>query len=113
MKRKSRIFAAVVSVVWLANVIFALFIAASQDKPKDYSLNGKQKILIFAAHQDDCVIEGGGLAAQDIQLGGEVDIVYLTQPVDMEIARIRKEEACRAWGLLNSNKIRLTFLDYY
>jgi LmbE family N-acetylglucosaminyl deacetylase len=110
---KSKIFAVAVSVAWIVNVIIALIIAVIQDKPRDYSLNEKQKILIFAAHQDDCVIEAGGLAAQDIKLGGQVEIVYLTQPRDKEIARIRKKEAHRAWRLLNSNKIRLNFMDYY
>jgi len=37
----------------------------------------------------------------------------LTQPTGKDIARIRKKEAYTAWGLLNSNKIKLTFLDYY
>jgi LmbE family N-acetylglucosaminyl deacetylase len=69
-------------------------------------------MLVFAAHQDDCVIEAGGLAIQNIKLGGEVNIVYLTRPIDQKAALIRKEEAYAAWKLLDSKKIKLSFLDY-
>lgn len=68
-------------------------------------------MLIFAAHQDDGVIQAGGVAIQNIKLGGRVNVVYLTIPSDPQQAAVRKAEANNAWSELGGD-INLTFLNF-
>jgi LmbE family N-acetylglucosaminyl deacetylase len=112
IRRISGGLAALVSIILFVNLIIALIIS-SNNNVTFYQLNKARQILILAAHQDDCVIQAGGLAILNIRLGGTVDIVYLTRPVMPAEAAVRKIEADNSWQYLHSSAIHLKFLDYY
>ncbi len=111
IKRASLIIAVAVSCTWIVN-LFIADIVFLNNRPKDYSLDKGMRLIILAAHQDDCVIEAGGLASQNIGLGGKVRIVYLTMPSDTREAAIRREEAKKAWSIFDSSHVQLHFLDF-
>jgi LmbE family N-acetylglucosaminyl deacetylase len=67
-------------------------------------------LLVLAAHQDDAVIQAGGLAARNIRLGGKVHIAYLTVSRHKPLVEVRKDEAARAWSLAGLPRENLTFL---
>jgi LmbE family N-acetylglucosaminyl deacetylase len=68
-------------------------------------------VLIFAAHQDDCVIMAGEYAIAARQAGRQVRVVYLTNGDSAEVdpqserAQRRNGEAAAAWGSLGVNAI--------
>lgn len=98
--------------VWALNMIviigFCLFFS---QKPYSLVMHKGERLLVFAAHQDDGVIEAGGLVLQNHTLGGRNLIVYLTRPSIQVEADIRKREARNAWSLV-SQEIKLIFLDF-
>jgi LmbE family N-acetylglucosaminyl deacetylase len=60
-------------------------------------------LLILAAHQDDCVVLAGEYAIETARAGRRIQIVYLTCGAQMpedDRARLRRQEAETAWGML-------------
>jgi len=109
LKKISMIICLLCIINLISIILYSIFLA---DKPKEVRLLEPKNILIFGAHQDDCVIQAGGVAIQNSKLGGTTNIVYLTIPSNPTYATIRKKEAKDAWDLLNDPKIRLSFLDF-
>ena len=57
----------------------------------------KQRLLILAPHEDDCVIAAGGVGPRNHDLGGATRIVYLAPDADPAVAARRAEETRAAW----------------
>jgi len=57
----------------------------------------KQRLLILAPHEDDCVIAAGGVGPRNRELGGATRIVYLAPEDDPALAARRADEARAAW----------------
>ncbi|MBS0526614.1 MAG: PIG-L family deacetylase [Proteobacteria bacterium] len=102
--------AIVVDIGWpwgLLAVPFALFYAAlfavsawallrlgSLERWADWK---KQRLLILAPHEDDCVIAAGGVGPRNRELGGTTRIVYLAPDDDPAMAARRAGETRAAW----------------
>jgi LmbE family N-acetylglucosaminyl deacetylase len=70
-------------------------------------------LLILAAHQDDCVIMAGEFAVHVAEQSGNVKVAYLTcgdSDRNSERAKVRREEALRAWGMIGVPKEDIFFL---
>ena len=52
----------------------------------------RQRLLILAPHEDDCVIAAGGVGPRNRELGGATRIVYLAPEDDPAMAARRAEE---------------------
>lgn len=59
-----------------------------------------RRLLIFAPHEDDCVIAAGGIGARNHRLGGAIRIVYLAADETPGLAAIRAAEARDAWATI-------------
>lgn len=94
-----------------ANIVVLALLSSTRPGVKPFIFDRPLKLLVLAAHQDDCVIQAGGLTIKNSRLGGETIIAYLTRPSDDDEATIRREEAIDAWSLL-SNPPELRFLDF-
>lgn len=93
------VFAAFATTVILALLaIGILTIMKSKENEIGFSLKKAERILIFAPHQDDCVLMACTLVAENEQLGGKSRIVYLTQDEDEDDSKVRALECERAWG---------------
>ena len=57
----------------------------------------KQRLLILAPHEDDCVIAAGGVGPRNRALGGATRIVYLAPEDDPAMAARRADETRAAW----------------
>ncbi len=57
----------------------------------------KQRLLILAPHEDDCVIAAGGVGPRNKELGGVTRIVYLAPDDDPALANRRADETRAAW----------------
>lgn len=57
----------------------------------------KQRLLILAPHEDDCVIAAGGVGPCNRALGGATRIVYLAPEDDPAMAARRADETRAAW----------------
>lgn len=82
---------------------------------KEYITVNDDKIVIFAAHQDDGVIMAGGYAMQSIKKGGSVNVFYIFdgEPGNGRKRNItRMNESFRAWDLIGVAKSNIRFLDY-
>jgi LmbE family N-acetylglucosaminyl deacetylase len=101
-----------ISLFSLVNLLSISIYSFFQEKPKKIELLKPQNILVFAAHQDDCVIQAGGAAIKNSKMGGKTTIVYLTVPSDIKYALIRKREAQASWNVLNDKNINLIFLEF-
>ncbi|ODS31829.1 MAG: hypothetical protein SCARUB_03041 [Candidatus Scalindua rubra] len=94
---------------------YLYFIILDSDKDKKFIKVKNDKIVIFAAHQDDGVIMAGGYAMQTIKKGGSVHIVYI---FDGETGNgrnrniVRMNESFKAWKLAGVEKGNILFLDY-
>jgi LmbE family N-acetylglucosaminyl deacetylase len=72
-------------------------------------------LIIFAAHQDDCVILAGEYAIWASNVGKKIEIIYLTCGADDPSsvrARERKSEAITSWRQIGLQKSDIYFLDY-
>ena len=58
---------------------------------------GPARLLIFAPHEDDCVISAGGVGALNARIGGTTRIVYLAPDEAPGMAERRAAEAREAW----------------
>lgn len=106
-------FTVTVIIIWFINFILAIGLTFIRESSiQEFNLDSANNVLIFAAHQDDAVIQAGGLAIRNINLGGSVNVVYLTTPANIEDAQIRKTEANNAWRLLGDSNVNLVFFDY-
>ena len=78
----------------------------SQSLEQSFTLQRKERLLIIAPHQDDCVISAAGLALQTLQKGGTVKVVYLSQEAGQQ-AIIRQKECEKSWHLagVSSNQL--------
>ncbi len=104
---------AVIFIIFTVNIIVGILNSKIISNNIDrFELTTPQKIMIFAAHQDDAVIEAGGVAIQNVNLGGSVVVVYLTIPPDPKWANIRKKEVHNAWQLLSESNVDIFFLDF-
>lgn len=77
------------------------------DKPR--------RLLIFAPHEDDCVISAGGIGARNHDLGGITRIVYMAPDEAPAMAGRRTAEAQSAWttaGIDTSNLLHLDLLPH-
>ncbi len=97
----------------MLNLVVLGFYDLSLKRPYPFKLTDPKELLIIATHQDDCVIQGGGLAIQNAALGGKTTVVYLTRPIEGDIAEVRKREARAAWGRISASETDLMFLDFY
>lgn len=73
------------------------------------------RLLVVAPHPDDCVIAAGGQAIEVLRRGGRVRIVYVTTGArrhEPELARLREQEARRAWAVLGDPGPELVFLAH-
>ena len=77
-------------------------------------MNSPNKILVFAAHQDDETIGCGGTIRKWSSNGSIVDVIFMTDGstgvdqsgrVDNDIASTRKKEAEQAAEILGVSKI--------
>jgi LmbE family N-acetylglucosaminyl deacetylase len=57
----------------------------------------RQRLLILAPHEDDCVIAAGGVGPLNRELGGATRIVYLAPEDDPATAARRADETRAAW----------------
>jgi LmbE family N-acetylglucosaminyl deacetylase len=57
----------------------------------------KQRLLILAPHEDDCVIAAGGVGPRNKELGGVTRIVYLAPDDEPALANRRADETRAAW----------------
>jgi LmbE family N-acetylglucosaminyl deacetylase len=94
------------------NIVLLIAWSFILGEPQLYTLEDPKRLLIFASHQDDAVIQAGGLAIRNASLGGEIKIVYLTVPEDGTEKRVRWEEAKDAWSLLGEGKVELEAMGY-
>jgi LmbE family N-acetylglucosaminyl deacetylase len=74
---------------WAMWRISALECWADWDRPR--------RLLIFAPHEDDCVISAGGIGARNNRLGGATRVVYLARDDTPGMAERRAAEARDAW----------------
>jgi LmbE family N-acetylglucosaminyl deacetylase len=77
--------------------LVAYWLHRSQLLEQQFVVNRKERLLIVAPHQDDCVISAAGLAQQVIKNGGTVTIVYVTQ--DEHYTATRQKECINSWKL--------------
>lgn len=98
-----------VSLLCVVNIV-SIFVLSLFRRPKIVDIHAPQRIMIFAAHQDDAVIEAGGVAIKNSKLEGETTVVYLTIPPEPRYAKVRKREAREAWSMLKN--VHLVFLDF-
>lgn len=61
---------------------------------------GPARLLVFAPHEDDCVISAGGVGALNSRIGGTTRIVYLAPDEAPGMAERRAAEAREAWGVV-------------
>ncbi len=73
--------------------------------------NEPGRLLIFAPHEDDCVISAGGLGLRNSRLGGVTRVVYLARDETPALPERRKAEARRAWRVAGLGDDDLCFLD--
>jgi LmbE family N-acetylglucosaminyl deacetylase len=106
--------AATLLAVWLLNAyLISDYSRQINSRPLPlYRLGAPRTVLILAAHQDDAVIQAGGIAIHNQRLGGHTHIAYLTAPSDSALCAARKAEAHRAWALAGEERISLWFLDF-
>jgi LmbE family N-acetylglucosaminyl deacetylase len=71
----------------------------------------KQRLLILAPHEDDCVIAAGGVGPLNRALGGATRIVYLAPEDDPAKAARRADETRAAWRLAGFADSDLLHLD--
>ena len=71
----------------------------------------KQRLLILAPHEDDCVITAGGVGPRNRELGGATRIVYLAPDDDPAMAARRADETRAAWGQAGFADSDLQHLD--
>ncbi len=83
----------------------------NQQPRKLYHLRKPCTILTLAGHQDDAVIQAGGISIRNYALGGKNYVAYLTTPVDSTLSAARKAEAHRAWAVLEECAT-LKFFDF-
>jgi LmbE family N-acetylglucosaminyl deacetylase len=57
----------------------------------------KQRLLILAPHEDDCVIAAGGVGPRNRDLGGTTRIIYLAPDDDPAMVARRADETRAAW----------------
>jgi LmbE family N-acetylglucosaminyl deacetylase len=73
----------------------------------------KQRLLILAPHEDDCVIAAGGVGPRNHELGGVTRIVYLAPDDDRALANRRADETRAAWrqaGFADGDLLHLDLL---
>jgi len=73
--------------------------------------NEPGRLLIFAPHEDDCVISAGGLGLRNSRLGGVTRVVYLAQDETPSLPERRKAEARGAWSVAGLGDDDLRFFD--
>jgi LmbE family N-acetylglucosaminyl deacetylase len=71
----------------------------------------KQRLLILAPHEDDCVIAAGGVGPRNRELGGLTCIVYLAPDDDPTMAARRADETRAAWRQADFADSDLLHLD--
>lgn len=69
------------------------------------------RLLIFAPHEDDCVISAGGLGLRNSRLGGVTRVVYLARDETPALPERREAEARAAWSIAGLGVADLRFLD--
>jgi LmbE family N-acetylglucosaminyl deacetylase len=81
-------------------------------------LDGRQKLIVFAPHQDDEVLGCGGIIAMRRQQGVPVKVVFVTDGGAFhrvisraEIVEIRKQEALTALNILGVDSDDIHFLN--
>lgn len=72
---------------------------------------GPARLLIFAPHEDDCVISAGGVGALNSRLGGATRIVYVAPDEASGMAERRAAEAREAWRVVGVGGDDLRHLD--
>lgn len=102
--------AVVLSLLFLSSLAILLGRAITLEPRPEINFTSPQRMLILAAHQDDCVIQAGGAAIKNARLGGDTFVAYLTHDHDI-YNPLRKEEATAAWSLLGTPP-ELIFLDF-
>ena len=101
-----------VSIVCAINFIVLYAYSFVADKPGKLQFIYPSKIVIIAPHQDDGVIQAGGLALKNLKSGGDVSIIYMTNEKSKSIAEIRARESIHAWQIAGIPENQLHFLDY-
>ena len=71
----------------------------------------KQRLLILAPHEDDCVIAAGGVGPRNRDLGGTTRIVYLAPDDDPTMVARRAGETRAAWRQAGFTDSDLQHLD--
>lgn len=77
--------------------VLALLRLAILEKWRDWP--GPERLLIFAPHEDDCVISAGGVGALNRRIGGTTRVVYLAPDEIPGMAERRAAEARAAWSI--------------
>jgi LmbE family N-acetylglucosaminyl deacetylase len=69
------------------------------------------RLLILAAHEDDCVISAGGLGLRNSRVGGVTRVVYFARDETPGLPERRKAEARAAWSVAGLGEDDLRFFD--
>lgn len=94
------------AIVALAALNLAVvWIYAQLSQPEQFRLRAPINLLILAAHQDDAVIQAGGLAIQNANLGGNTHVAYLTLPADPLEAEVRRRESLSVWKRVPNSQL--------
>ncbi len=89
-----------------------------KEKPQLPLFDEKQRILVFAAHEDDEAIGAGTIVSRAIKNGGNVTVVLATNGAPSEFghgnreALIRRNETLKALSLAGVPKENIIFLGY-
>lgn len=101
-----------VTIINVFNVILLYTYSIFIPQPSKLQFTYPRSIAVIAPHQDDCVIQAGGLALKNIKSGGEVFVIYLTKEKNDANAEVRKIESKQAWQIAGVPEENLYFLDY-
>ncbi|HQH26489.1 MAG TPA: PIG-L family deacetylase, partial [Oligoflexia bacterium] len=112
MRKTLKLIALYCTGIALANLALLFFRAVLAPPLPLYHFNKPVKLLVLAAHQDDEVIQAGGLLLKNIALGGSSTIAFLTSPAIPSDAAIRENEARRIWEVFGEKKPLLHFMRF-
>ncbi len=96
----------------LANLILLALFAASAPSPPLFRLQRPVRLLVLAAHQDDEVIQAGGLLIKNAALGGKSVVAYLTNSSNVPGSSDREREARSVWAEFSGEQPELQFLQF-